>query len=256
MVNNVFRRKSKINISESVKANSIEEIDKMTGVQFEIFLIKIYKSLGYNVTKTEKLDDGLDLIIEKGRESIGIQVKRYDGKVEKFVVDATHAAKSRRNYERFNLKSVMIITCGELTLPAYSAAKELGVIVKDRQDVILDFVKMSDVVDSENNSNIMTETSLRKEDIDFLNLQKFNNYKELVALREKIRELRKEFAIESGIASNKLYLVFNDDTVDDLLKKRPQSLAELEKVLGFGTLKTQKYGKAVVKIFISDKELN
>lgn len=59
-------------------ASGIDEIDVMTGVQFENRLHSLFVSLGYMVQSTPASgDQGLDLILSRDGKRIGVQAKRY-----------------------------------------------------------------------------------------------------------------------------------------------------------------------------------
>lgn len=67
----------------------------LSGYDFESFLEKLFKGLGYSVVKTPLTgDQGADLIIEKGNERIAVQAKRYSGLVSNKAVQEVVAAVS------------------------------------------------------------------------------------------------------------------------------------------------------------------
>ena len=56
---------------------SLEDIDQMTGIEFEVFLSELYQTLGYRVEMTPHTDFGIDLIVAKDGIRTGIQAKCY-----------------------------------------------------------------------------------------------------------------------------------------------------------------------------------
>lgn len=61
---------------------SIKKVDKMTGIEFENFLLTHFKALGCKAETTKASNDyGADLIIEYKRRRISIQAKRYHGTI-------------------------------------------------------------------------------------------------------------------------------------------------------------------------------
>lgn len=46
----------------------------------------------------------------------------------------------------------------------------------------------------------------------------------------------------------KAYFIFTNRELEDIIARMPQTLDELKKVAGFGEVKCQKYGNAIVKI--------
>ncbi len=63
-------------------------------------------------------------------------------------------------------------------------------------------------------------------------------------LREHLREWRRATAKEHRVPA---FIVMHDTSLDDLCRKRPESLAELRGVSGFGERKTQVYGEQILE---------
>ncbi|MDF1589069.1 MAG: DNA helicase RecQ [Gammaproteobacteria bacterium] len=61
-----------------------------------------------------------------------------------------------------------------------------------------------------------------------------------MALWEALRSLRKTLADETDVPA---YVIFSDDSLHDMLKKRPTTLADFAKVSGVGQLKQTRYGQ-------------
>lgn len=61
-----------------------------------------------------------------------------------------------------------------------------------------------------------------------------------MALWEALRSLRKTLADEMDVPA---YVIFSDDSLHDMLKKRPTTLADFAKVSGVGQLKQTRYGQ-------------
>ena len=62
-------------------------------------------------------------------------------------------------------------------------------------------------------------------------------------LREYLREWRRTTAKESGTAA---FIIMHDASLDELCRRRPQTLAELLQVPGFGERKTELYGEQIL----------
>lgn len=61
---------------------SIKKVDKMTGIEFENFLLTYFKSLGCKAQTTKASNDyGADLILEYKKRKISVQAKRYQGTI-------------------------------------------------------------------------------------------------------------------------------------------------------------------------------
>ena len=65
------------------KNNSMSDVDRMSGLEFEKFIAHLLKKQGYTgVRLTEKYDYGVDIVAVKDGIRWGIQVKRYSGLVK------------------------------------------------------------------------------------------------------------------------------------------------------------------------------
>ena len=63
------------------------------------------------------------------------------------------------------------------------------------------------------------------------------------ALYKHIRDWRRNKAAETGMPA---YIIMHDTTLEDLCFKRPNSLAGLREVIGFGDRKTEMYGREIL----------
>ncbi|MBI9008975.1 MAG: restriction endonuclease [Tenericutes bacterium] len=127
------RTKSKsINIKDINTIRSIEEVDLLSGIEFEFFIEKIFKDRGYKTTITKASHDGgADVLAEKGNDLICIQAKRKSKNINKYpVFDAYHAQKP------FNANKACIATNRELTEQAKNFAHYLDVEILDRYKIM------------------------------------------------------------------------------------------------------------------------
>lgn len=111
------------------KLGSIEEVDLMTGVEFEKFVAKLFERMGYEseVTKSSG-DQGIDVLAKKGNILIAIQAKCYN------VVVGNHAimeAVAGKNFYRAD--KCMVVTNSIFTKSAKELADANDVILWDRQ---------------------------------------------------------------------------------------------------------------------------
>jgi restriction system protein len=61
---------------------NLTDIDKMDGVEFELFLQKLFQNMGYSVKLTPTSNDmGADLILSKPGERISVQAKNWKANV-------------------------------------------------------------------------------------------------------------------------------------------------------------------------------
>ena len=79
---------------KKINRSGILEVDKMSGVQFEKFLMLRYRSMGYIVKETPVSGDfGADLVLHKNSKKIVVQAKRYSKSVGLKAVQEVNSAK-------------------------------------------------------------------------------------------------------------------------------------------------------------------
>lgn len=109
----------------------IQEIDKMSGTDFELFLTSLFSRLGY---KTEHVghagDYGVDVIAERDGTKIAIQAKKYKDKVGE---DAVREAFSGMNM--YKCTKAIVVTNSFFTPMAKKLAKSDNVELWDRYDL-------------------------------------------------------------------------------------------------------------------------
>ncbi len=236
-----------INVMEEIKKgqylfpNSIEEIDKMTGEQFEDFLFWYYKKCNYQIMKTPKTNDnGIDLILTffndetKRNMNIGIQAKRWSNPIPKKEV-----VKMSEGKDFYKLDYLWIITTSRLTIEANLYATNHEITVQNRENIknILSDLKTMDNVKFTRNNN---------QEREFTSNYTFTEKDKIII--SKLKQYRNKIAEENSIPR---YLVFNNKTLKDLIIKKPKSSIELESISGLGKSKINKYGDDLLKI-ISD----
>jgi len=136
---------------KKLSQSDIKDIDKMDGLQFEIYLKVLLKELGYRVKETKSTQDfGADLIALKGNEKISIQAKRY-GYKNKVGVDAIQQVYSSIPYYKTN--KAWVITNNYLTKNAHKLADVCNVIVHDRIKLVNWIEKINPTVTARNIRN-------------------------------------------------------------------------------------------------------
>ena len=111
---------------------SINNIDTMSGIEFEIFLKTLFTKLNYEVTLTKTTgDQGADLIIKKFDRLIIVQAKRYSTTVSNKAIQEAVAA-----INFYNANSAMVITNNYFTKSAVELANANNVELWDRDRLI------------------------------------------------------------------------------------------------------------------------
>ena len=70
-------------------------------------------------------------------------------------------------------------------------------------------------------------------------------YSEEPELMTKLRELRKSIASKMGVPA---YVVFTDESLRDMCRKRPSSLRDFLNVSGVGSVKAERYGRKFIAV--------
>lgn len=107
----------------------IQDLDSLTGYEFEEFIKSLFDKMGY-ITEPTKLsgDQGADLIINKfGRKTV-VQAKRYSGKVPNKSVQEVTAS-----IAHYKADNGIVITTSEFTAPAIELAISNNIKLIDRQ---------------------------------------------------------------------------------------------------------------------------
>ncbi|MCK4258021.1 MAG: restriction endonuclease [Halanaerobiales bacterium] len=123
----VFERKL-LNKDNKVISYSIDDIDLMTGHEFEVFVGILFNKMGYMIEVTKGSgDQGLDVLAEKNGKKIGIQAKRYSHKVTNKAVQEISAALSH-----YGCDKGMVITNQYFTGSAIELAESNIIVLWDR----------------------------------------------------------------------------------------------------------------------------
>lgn len=110
---------------------SVEQLDALTGQQFEDFLAGLYESRGFSVELTPAPhDQGADLILCKDAVRTVVQAKRYKGSVGNVAVQEIVAA---MKYYKADLAKV--VTTGSFTMSAIKLAQANAVDLVGRGEL-------------------------------------------------------------------------------------------------------------------------
>ena len=72
------------------------------------------------------------------------------------------------------------------------------------------------------------------------------------ALWQKLKAKRTELANEQGVPP---YVIFHDSTLEEMIKTRPQSLAQLKGIGGVGQTKLERYGEQFIAVFKGEEAM-
>jgi restriction system protein len=129
----------KIKYNKKVKKSKIEDVDTMTGVQFEYFLKLIFSQKGYKVQTTRVIGDyGADLVMTAGNKKIVVQAKRYSKRVG---IKAIQEVVSSIAY--YKATEGWAVTNNEFTDAAIQLAKANGIKLIERNE-LMDMISQLD----------------------------------------------------------------------------------------------------------------
>lgn len=117
---------------KKINQSGILEVDKMTGIQFEQFLLIRYSKMGYKVKETPTTGDfGADLVLRKDSTKIVIQAKCYSKSVGIKAVQEVFSAK-----EHYKANEAWVVTNNYYTKAAKKLADSTSVKLINRDELI------------------------------------------------------------------------------------------------------------------------
>jgi HJR/Mrr/RecB family endonuclease len=123
-----FENKLKRTNSKQKILYSIDDVDLMNGYEFEHFVGEIFKKMGYAVRVTKGSgDQGIDVLIEKNGDKIGVQAKCYSSNVSNKAIQEVVAG-----LKYYNCYKGIVVTNNYFTESAKSLAEVNNVILWDR----------------------------------------------------------------------------------------------------------------------------
>jgi hypothetical protein len=107
---------------------TIEEVDRISGYDFEVILKLLFEKMEFNVTLTPfSNDQGADLVVEKSGIKTVIQAKNWQNNVTNKGVQEVHAAKYY-----YKAQKAVVISSSGFTQSARELARSTNVILWDR----------------------------------------------------------------------------------------------------------------------------
>lgn len=125
---NIFKDRTQSSQSVDIRM-TIDDIDLMTGIEFEEFIAKLFVKMGYTAKTTKSSgDQGVDVIAEKNGTKFGIQCKCYANVVSNSAIQEIVAGK-----QLYRLDKLIVITNNNFTKSAQELAQANSVILWDRE---------------------------------------------------------------------------------------------------------------------------
>lgn len=111
--------------------SQVEDLDGLSGIEFEVYLGGIFKKQGFEVEFTPTVADyGADLLISRGNRRIAVQAKRYASTVG---ISAVQEAISGMAY--YGCTEAWVVTTGRFTPNAIGLAAKSNVTLVNRSDL-------------------------------------------------------------------------------------------------------------------------
>ncbi len=215
--------------------STIQELDNFNGKEFEVFLFRFFNALGHEARLTDDSNDkGIDLIVglnENGRiKRIGVQAKRWKSKV-----GATEIRAMLDGQKHYSLDEVWIVTTSDLTSAAVTTAmnNKIEIINRDRVINFLEELKKLDNIRFKELPKTKNENSVTKKSIHLGN-----------PLFETLKDLRHELAKTHKLFP--VYLVYNNNTIDELIEKKPRTIEKLLEIKGITKQKSELFGIDII----------
>ena len=131
-----IKNKLKTKQKRKISKYTINDVDLMTGTEFEEFIGLLFKKMGYTSRVTQQSgDQGLDVIAIKNGTKIGIQAKCYSNTVGNSAIQEAVAGKSF-----YNCDKLIVITNNYFTSSAIKLAQANNVILWNR-DMLKEKIK-------------------------------------------------------------------------------------------------------------------
>lgn len=122
----LIRRKKRL------RSSGIQDIDQMTGKQFEEYLSELFSMMGYSSRVTQQAGDyGADIVLTKDNRRIVVQAKRYKKNVGIKAVQEIYGA-----INHYKAHEGWVVTNSRYTKAAESLAKSNSVKLYGREQLI------------------------------------------------------------------------------------------------------------------------
>ena len=117
---------------ELIKQLTIDNIDVMHGLTFEIYVCKLLEQRGYKTQNLRASNDfGTDIIATKDKDTYSIQVKRSKNPIDRKAISDAIGGK-----EYYKCDKSMAVSNNVFTKQAKKFAKETGCVLIGREELI------------------------------------------------------------------------------------------------------------------------
>ncbi|MGI6711093.1 MAG: HRDC domain-containing protein [Bacilli bacterium] len=250
LINEILNKKTMIDYKFPNSFNQLMDDKYYDYEKFEWFLYYYFRDIaGYEVKKNSekgKGDGGVDLIVTAHQKDgsifrIGIQAKYWKNRVGTSPINQLASAKKRHD-----LSHLWLITTSDLTSDAKEIAEDMQIKILRAEDVKKMIEDVKDFYQKE-----IREKGFSK--IEFLPIEEKNQKKKNVdekvetQIEADLKDLRLNISKKYNLFP--VYMVFNNEEMNRLIKANPKTLEELSKVKGFGPNKIETFGKEIIEFF-------
>tara|TARA_R110000787_G_C13422728_1_gene445002 strand:+ start:635 stop:1618 length:984 start_codon:yes stop_codon:yes gene_type:complete len=185
----LYLKAAQENWNNYYRFQNVENVDLMSGIEFEIFVSYIMEKREYIVEMTSSNGDfGVDILATKGGERVAVQVKRYSGSVG---VKAVQEVSSGKQY--YDANKALVITNSYFTEPAIRLAKKLDVKLVDREKLktICDRYKIGQAIAEFSLEKYELKSKFIEDKLDEIDKKIFgkNKYNAMKIIMENVRSM-------------------------------------------------------------------
>lgn len=171
----IIESKNEINRIENIdkiQKSNIEQIDEMSGFEFESYVGELLSTLGYKSSATKKSGDfGVDIILEKDGKKIIVQTKRHSKKVS---IGAIQEISTAQNF--YGIYNAWVVTNNYFTQSAIKLAESNHIKLVNRDELISLILKSKEAIKEVEPENIGRQ-SVKSERLTYRReLEEINNF--------------------------------------------------------------------------------
>ena len=135
---------------EITGAESINQVDEMTGLEFERFAAALYRKVGYSAYPTKASGDfGADIVMEKDGRKIVVQAKNWKKSCGFDAVKEIYTAKGI-----YGADEAWVLTTSAMTKQAKEAARKLDVRIVDRRQLCAEIEEVRASLDQKDKTDL------------------------------------------------------------------------------------------------------
>ena len=139
-------------------SSDLSSLDNTSGREFEIFVVDLFKKLGFSSTITNRSKDyGCDMMLQQGEYRIAVQAKRSESELT-----FTSVQRALDSLKKYDAKLAIVVTNNKFMSSAKQLAKIKNVVLIDRKK-LLDLIELSNLPVNHKKDLILFSNKINKE---------------------------------------------------------------------------------------------